>query len=351
MAASSSTNLLLCMHSNFTRNPKIAYSKSKVSMTAVSSIRLCNPLYFQYKRQISPNPFTYHSVISSSLPSRKKISDILTERFVTFLLGSVIFIGGSFISMGYLRARPAVASPVSQESMGEKREVRTGESEDEDMCVNLLKQNPRDVGILKMVVNVKMKNGKTKEAVEYVEKLIEIQPNEMEWRLLQALCYEMMGHLSKAKKLFKDILKQRPLFLRALHGLAMVMHKNFEGPAVFEMLNEALAVAQREKRVVEERNIRILIGQMHLVKGELEEAFVDFQALINDNPRDFRPYLCQGIVYSLLDKKEEAREHFEMYQSLVPEEFPQRQYLDDIVLAAKTESRQQLEENFKAEFS
>lgn len=52
-----------------------------------------------------------------------------------------------------------------------------------------------------------------------------------------------------------------------------------------------------------------------------------------------------------MDKKEEAKELFEMYQSLVPEEFPQRQYLDDIVLAAKTESRQQLEEDFKAEFS
>ncbi|KAI5672849.1 hypothetical protein M9H77_13213 [Catharanthus roseus] len=134
-------------------------------------------------------------------------------------------------------------------------------------------------------------------------------------------------------------------------GLAMVMHKNFEGPAVFEMLDKALEVARREKKVNEERNIRILIGQMYLVKGELEEALASFQALINENPRDFRPYLCQGIVYSLLDRKDEAKEQFEIYQSLVPEEFPQRQFLDDVVLAAKTESRQQLEKEFKAEFS
>lgn len=46
----------------------------------------------------------------------------------------------------------------------------------------------------------------------------------------------------------------------------MVMHKNHEGPAVFERLNEALEVALREKRVTEERNIRILIAQMHVVK-------------------------------------------------------------------------------------
>ena len=46
----------------------------------------------------------------------------------------------------------------------------------------------------------------------------------------------------------------------------MVMHKNLEGPAVFEMLNKALEFACREKRVVEERNIKILIAQMHVVK-------------------------------------------------------------------------------------
>jgi len=46
----------------------------------------------------------------------------------------------------------------------------------------------------------------------------------------------------------------------------MVMHKSLEGPAVFEMLNKALEVACREKRVTEERNIRILIAQMLVVK-------------------------------------------------------------------------------------
>lgn len=51
-----------------------------------------------------------------------------------------------------------------------------------------------------------------------------------------------------------------------LQGLALVMHKNHEGPAVFEMLNNALEVARSKKRVTEERNIKILIAQMHVVQ-------------------------------------------------------------------------------------
>lgn len=94
---------------------------------------------------------------------------------------------------------------------------RRSESEEEVMCVKLVEENPRNVDALKMVVNVKMKSGKSDEAVEYVEKLIKLEPNEMEWRLLQALCYELMGDYGKSKSLFKDILTQSPLLLRALH--------------------------------------------------------------------------------------------------------------------------------------
>lgn len=61
--------------------------------------------------------------------------------------------------------------------------------------------------------------------------------------------------------------------------------------------------------------------------------------------------MWQGIIYSLLDRKNEAEERFETYKSLVPEEFPQRGFLDDVVLAAKTESQEQFQEEFETEFS
>lgn len=267
----------------------------------------------------------------------------MTENAVKLLVGSLILVGS-------LSSRPVRAEAVqSGVNFEEERETQQENVRDEEMY-ELLEQEPRNLEALKVLVNGKMKKGKTKEAVKYVEKLIDIEPDEVEWRLLQALCYEMMGHLSKAKRLFKEILKERPLMLRALHGLAMVMHKNHEGP-VFDMLNQALELASREKRVTEERNIKILIAQMHLVKGDLNEALKKYGELIDENPRDFRPYLCQGIIYSLQDKRKEANEQFEIYRSLVPEEFPQRGFLEDVVLAAKTESREQLEKEFKAQFS
>ncbi|KAL5714731.1 hypothetical protein ACHQM5_016651 [Ranunculus cassubicifolius] len=285
--------------------------------------------------------------IQSSTTTPTTILKTTLQKTAILLAGGLIFManfGFPKPSLANLQSLPK-KSNLSQ-TMEENKDL------DEDiMYMELLERNPRDVDTLKIVVTRKMSKGETNEGLKYVQRLIQVEPEEVEWRLLEALCYEMIGQLSKAKSLFRKILRERPLLLRALHGLAMVMHKNLEGPAVFEMLDKALDLARRENRVTEERNIKILTAQMHVVKGELGDGLKKFHDLIDENPRDFRPYLCQGIIYSLMDRKKEAEEQFETYRSLVPQEFPQRGFLDDVVLSARTESREQLAKEIDSQFS
>ncbi|XP_061358434.1 protein SLOW GREEN 1, chloroplastic [Gastrolobium bilobum] len=321
------------------KHTSISFQRAIVGTTLLS---ICN---------CSHTPCIPSSNLSSptyAISPRRSLTKFLSEKIAFFLIGSFIFTG-CFSK----RAAFAVAMPSSVGSGGaleEKVESMEGEN-DEEMCEEILEKDPRNVEALKVILYGKIRRGKSKEAVKFVESLIDVEPNEVEWRLLLALCYETMGHLSTAKRLFREILEKKPLLVRALHGLAMVMHKNHEGPAVFEMLNKALDLASREKRVTEERNIRILIAQMLVVQGNLEEGLKRFQDLIDQNPRDFRPYLCRGIIYSLQDKKEEAAQQFETYQALVPEEFPQRGFLDDVALSAKGTSREQFQKQFKDQFS
>ncbi|KAJ4953671.1 hypothetical protein NE237_030503 [Protea cynaroides] len=325
----------------FSYGPKVTLSSSvhrtqlQKSLPFPSQLRASNPQlgglhslpYFSLPHLLHVPRLNGSRVCSIFAPENSTFK-LQANRIAALIVWSLIFLGN-------LNSRPVLAMPTTQNSTSsvpgdERRDIKNDQNDNEDMYLKILEKNPRDVEALKVVLYAKMRKRKTKEAVEYVEKLIDIEPKEIEWRLLQALVYEMMGHLSKAKRLFKQILEKRPVLLKALHGLAMVMHKNHEDQAVFDMLDKALNLAQREKRVTEERNIRILIAQMHVVKGNLEEGLKKFQDLVNDNPRDFRPYLCQGIIYSLQGKKEEAQEQFETYRSLVPEEFPQRGFLDDV---------------------
>nr|XP_048335780.1 protein SLOW GREEN 1, chloroplastic [Ziziphus jujuba var. spinosa] len=286
---------LCCKSPNSSQTPKSISVRLKPNRPTKPS-SLCT--------RFSHSPSSVSSNSDLSVTPQKNLQRILVEKFVGFVIGSVIF-AGCFNVRGAI-ALPAPTSSYSNANLEEGRD----KSEDEELYEKILEKEPRNVEALKVVLYGKMRRGKTKEAVRYVEKLIDMEPDEVEWRLLLALCYEIMGQLSTAKRLFKEILVERPLLVRALHGLALVMHKNHEGPAVFEMLNKALEVARHAKRVTEERNIKILIAQMHVVMGELEEALQKFQDLIDEDHRDFRPYLCQG----------EFEETLEQFQDLVKED-------------------------------
>ncbi|XP_062230945.1 protein SLOW GREEN 1, chloroplastic-like [Phragmites australis] len=175
----------------------------------------------------------------------------------------------------------------------------------------ILSRNPGDA--LKCALYAKMRRADWGGALRYSRRLRDAEPGEVEWRLIEAQLHELSGDLAKAERRFREVLAREPLLVRALHGLTLCMHKRFEGPTVFEMLEHSLQLAISEKRVPEERNIKPLIAQMHVVMGQLDVASEKLRNVINEDPRDFRPHLCQRIVYALLDKKE-ADEQFDIYR-------------------------------------
>ncbi|CAJ1974606.1 unnamed protein product [Sphenostylis stenocarpa] len=367
MASTSITTFFIYSESqskfrNLLGHPLI-HTRSRPTSISVQPAMVCATLFSTFTCSHTP------CTPSSSFSPGRALSKFLSEKVAVFLIGSFLLSGCFSKRAAFAEAAPSVGSGVvleekmkpaeekneeeksEEEKRGEEKSEEEKLEEEEEMWEKVLEKDPRNVDALKVVLYGKIRRGKSKEAVKFVEDLIAAEPKEVEWRLLLALCYETMGQLSKAKRLFREILKRKPLLLRALHGLAMAMHKNREGPAIFEMLNKAQELASRENRVTEERNIRILIAQMHAVQGNLEEGLQRFQELIDQNPRDFRPYICQGIIYSLLGKNEEAAKQFETYQTLVPEEFPQRRFLDDVAITAKRTSLEKFKKAFRNQFS
>ncbi|CAN6331621.1 unnamed protein product [Urochloa humidicola] len=247
-----------------------------------------------------------------------------------------------------------VEDEVEKADVKEKEEQQEDvEEEEEDevrMYSAILSRNPGDVDALKCALYAKMKRADWGGALRYARRLRDAGPGEVEWRLMEAQLHELKGDLAEAERRFKEVLAEEPLLVRALHGLAICMQKKHEGPAGFEMLENALQLAASDKRVPEERNIKLLIAQMHVVLGQLDVASEKLQNLINEDPRDFRPHLCQGIVYALLDRKEDADKQFDIYRSLVPDEFPDKSFINDVIQAARMESNDRLQKEFGSEF-
>ncbi|GMH23101.1 hypothetical protein Nepgr_024944 [Nepenthes gracilis] len=241
----------------------------------------------------------------------------------------------------------ALAEPISKTTTSES----VPDEEREKDLEEFVSSHPDDVQALKSLMEAKIKNRKLPEAIEVVSRLIELEPDEDEWQLLKSHMYIYTGESESAKMGFEEILAKDPLRVEAFHGLVMaVSQSDSESNGLGEVMKRiegAMEKCKREKMKDELRDFKLLIAQIRVIEGNYMEALKVYQELAKEEPRDFRPYLCQGIIYTLLGKKNDAEKQFEKYKRLVPKEHPYARYFDDNMLATKVFS--QMAENQRME--
>ncbi|GAB4833675.1 hypothetical protein Ancab_031920 [Ancistrocladus abbreviatus] len=301
---------------------------------------------------------------SSSSDSRTRISNPKTPKpcktlnplsslsFLKIPFCTAVAAAALFFSRFPHKPLLALAVPVSKAPQVETTANEgVSEEEREKAIEEHLASNPNDVQALKALMESKIKNRKLPEAIEVVRRLIELEPDEVEWQLLKAHMYSYTGETELAKMGFEEILAKDPLRAEAFHGLVMAVSQSEpEGNELEEVLKRIEGATERckqEKRKDEMRDFKLLIAQVRVIEGNYTEALKIYQELVKEEPRDFRPYLCQGIIYTLLRKKDEAEKQFEKYKRLVPKGHPYAQYFDDNMLATKVFS--QMAENQRME--
>ncbi|GAB4856768.1 hypothetical protein Ancab_014686 [Ancistrocladus abbreviatus] len=246
----------------------------------------------------------------------------------------------------------ALAVPISTApAMETTANDGVSEEEREKALEEDVASNPDDLQALKALMEAKIKNKKLQEAIDVATRLIEVEPNEVEWQVLKAHMYTYTGETELAKMGFEEILDKDPLCPQAYHGLVMaVSQSESEGNELGEVLKRiegAMEKCKKEKWTDTVRDFKLLIAQVRVIEGKYMEALKIYQELVREDDSDFRPYLCQGIVYTLLGKKDEAEKQMEKYKKLVPKEHPYARYFDDNLLATKVFSH--MAENQKME--
>jgi Flp pilus assembly protein TadD len=90
----------------------------------------------------------------------------------------------------------------------------------------------------------------------------------------------------------------------------------------------------------EAREFKLLIAQVKVMEEDFTGALKVYEEIAKQEPSDFRPHLCQGVVYTLLRKNDEAEKQFEEYRKLVPKNHPYKKYFEDNtkILAKKIEN-------------
>ncbi|KAF3553562.1 hypothetical protein F2Q69_00017545 [Brassica cretica] len=247
----------------------------------------------------------------SSLPSR-----LLKSTCVTFTAASALFLANL-----HLKPPPAIASPLEEE---------------ETSLENHLSSHPDDVSALRSLMEVRIKSRKLLEAIDLINRLIDLEPEEKEWPILKANILSHSGDSESAKNAFEEIISKDPLRVEAYHGLAMAYSDSGDDlKAVEGRIREAMVRCKKERNLKDLRDFKLLVAQIRVLEGKHEEALKLYQELVKEEPRDFRPYLCQGIIYTLLKKGGEAEKQFEKFRRLVPRNHPYREYFMDNMVATK----------------
>lgn len=97
---------------------------------------------------------------------------------------------------------------------------------------------------------------------------------------------------------------------------------------IVERVEIVMHRCKKENRRKELRDLELLVAQVWIIEGKYEEALKLYREMVKEEPRDFRPYLCQGIVYTLMRKMDEADKNFKQYRKLVPKNHPYAQLFE-----------------------
>lgn len=190
-------------------------------------------------------------------------------------------------------------------------------------------QETKNEGIesLKSLLQEKLENGQDEECLSILKRLIAAQPEVTDWKFLLARLFGELGRIQEARKVFEDILDENPLSFEALFENALLMDRSGERDEVIKRLQRALYRAEEENKVKEARDVRLIMAQIQFLQNNVDEALESYRELEKEDPSDFRPYFCMGMIYSLLDKNDEAREYFAKYRELSPKNFEVEGYL------------------------
>lgn len=252
---------------------------------------------------------------SLRLPTAARITAASSPAIRTTATGAVILTALLSSRLSPARADPLPPPPADELTLPET------DTDTETPLTRLIDSNPDTLPALRTLLHRHLNDGEDSTALSLLRRLIDAQPSNPEWKFLAARLLVEMGNPAESRNLFEQILAADPLSFEALFENAVLMDQSGEGPAVIARLEQALEMARDDGQEKAARDVRLIIAQIQFLQKNVEEAIASYELLAEEDPTDYRPFFCQGMIYSLLERNEEAREKFAKYRELSPKKF------------------------------
>ncbi|KAI3474468.1 hypothetical protein Pfo_029329 [Paulownia fortunei] len=190
----------------------------------------------------------------------------LKATLVTTITAAALLFSGFYFSF-----KPAIAAPNSPPPTVETAEKDSIlDEEREKLLEEHLLSNPNDIDGLKNLMEIKIKSKKIPEAIEILDKLMELEPEEVEWPIMRAHLYAYHGEFELAKNGFNELLKKDPFRVEAYHGMVTVASQEESSQELGNIerrVEEAMRLCKKGNKKSDLRDFKLLLAQIRVLEG------------------------------------------------------------------------------------
>ncbi len=189
----------------------------------------------------------------------------------------------------------------------------------------VLEREPNNSNALRGLLEVRLKQKDIKGAVEPLEKLAQIHPEQREYGILLAQAKQQLQDYEGAAAAYRAILAARPGDIQALSGIVDLYLSQNQPQRAIGLLQETLEQAKQNgdepSASIDAVSVQLLLGEVYAQQKRYDEAIASYDRAREANKKDFRPILGKALVFQEQGKQEQAKPLFETAQSLAPSQF------------------------------
>jgi tetratricopeptide (TPR) repeat protein len=189
----------------------------------------------------------------------------------------------------------------------------------------VLEREPENQNALEGLLEVRLKQNDLQGAIEPLEKIARLNPQQTDYTILLAQVKEKVSDYEGAIAAYRTILASHPRDIQALKGITdLLLAQNRAGEAV-SLVQKTLVEAVKDKSTqpdsVDPTNatsLELLLGEIYVKQDRYSDALAVYEQAIKSNLKDFRPVLAKALLLQRQGKETEAKPLFEQAISLAP---------------------------------
>jgi tetratricopeptide (TPR) repeat protein len=189
----------------------------------------------------------------------------------------------------------------------------------------VLEREPDNQTALRGLLDTRLQQGDLKQAIEPLEKLAQLNPQQSDYLLLLAEAKQQVEDYTGATGSYRALLASHPEDLRALTGLTNLFqsqNRHIEAISVVkDTIDRALkagADPNNPANLIDIVSVQLLLGKIYFEQKNYPEALKAYQQAQKIDVNDFRPILATAIVLKEQGKNQEAQPLFQDALSRAP---------------------------------